>query len=90
MAWCRMLAVSTISTRNVLCPRARLSWAPTRVRMRSTSPTRAARAGTKPPIWAMSASSATWRMNTLLPLMFGPVRIMIWRVGRVEARRRWG
>ncbi len=74
-----MAAVSTISTRKVLWPRAMLSCAPTRVRMRSTSPIRAERAGTKLPIWAIRVSSATWRMNTLLPLMFGPVRIMIWQ-----------
>src|SRR3972149_1517554 len=49
VALCRMLAVSTISTRNVLCPRARLSWAPTRVSTRSTRPIRAERAGRDAP-----------------------------------------
>ena len=48
VAWCRMLAVSTISTRNVLCPRARLSCAPD-AREDAIRPARcgAARAGTK-------------------------------------------
>jgi hypothetical protein len=45
-----MLAASFISTRKVLSPAARLSDAPTRVKMRSTMPTRAARAGTNEPI----------------------------------------
>ena len=57
----RMLAVSIISTMNVLSPRTRLSEAPTRVKMRSTTPTRTAAAGTKLPIWAISVMSATCR-----------------------------
>src|SRR6266566_4739281 len=90
-----MLAVSTISTRKVLWPRARLSWAPTRVRIRSTTPIRAERAGTKLPIWARMTSSAAWRMKTLLPLILGPVRMITcscsgssWRSLRVEGPHR--
>ena len=41
VAWCRIAAVSTISIMKVDWPRARSSWAPTRVKMRSTRPTRA-------------------------------------------------
>ena len=68
-----MAAVSVISTMKVDRPRARSSEAPTRVKMRSTSPTRARRAGTKLPICAMSAMSAVCRITVLLPAMFGPV-----------------
>ena len=57
-----MLAVSVISTMNVLCPRDSSSLAPTRAKMRSAMPIVASRAGTKLPIWAMSVSSATCRM----------------------------
>ena len=46
--------------------------------MRSTNPMRAEAAGTKLPIWARITRSAVWRMNTLFPLMFGPVRMTIW------------
>ena len=45
VAWWRMLAVSAISTMKVDWPRARSSLAPTRVKMRSTRPIRASRAG---------------------------------------------
>jgi hypothetical protein len=34
---------------------------------------RAFLAGTKLPIWASNVNRATWRMNVLLPDMFGPV-----------------
>ena len=47
VAWRRMCAVSCISTMNVDWPRRMWSVAPTRVKMRSTSPILAARAGTK-------------------------------------------
>ncbi len=53
-----MLAVSCISTMNVEWPRAMLSDAPTRAKMRSTTEILAARAGTNDPacaIWQMSA-----------------------------------
>ena len=56
-----MLAVSFISTMKVDSPPARLSEAPTRVKMRSTTPISARAAGTKLPIWASSAISATCR-----------------------------
>src|SRR5262249_8974838 len=73
VALLRMLAASVISTMKVLCPRPSSSLAPTRVKMRSTTPTRAFRAGTKLPAWASSVISATWRMKQLFPLMLGPV-----------------
>ena len=57
-----MCAASLISTMNVDCPRARSSSAPTRVKMRSQTPTLAFVAGTNDPICAMSASSAAVRM----------------------------
>ena len=69
----RMRAVSVISTMNVLWPRASSSLAPTRAKMRSATPIVASRAGTKLPIWAISVSSAAWRMYVLLPAMLGPV-----------------
>ena len=55
-------ATSVISTIKVDCPADRSSDAPMRVNTRSTTPIRAALAGTKEPIWAMSTMSATWRM----------------------------
>ena len=58
----RMAAVSLISTMKVLCPPARSSEAPMRVKMRSHRLMLASRAGTKLPICAMSVISATWRM----------------------------
>src|SRR2546422_7362365 len=57
----RIDAASTISTRKVDWPRARLSWAPTRVNTRSTTPMRAERAGTHAPIWARMAIRPVWR-----------------------------
>ena len=74
MAWRRMWAVSCISTMNVDWPRRIWSLAPTRVKMRSTRPIFASRAGTKLPICAMSTISAVCRRNVDLPPMFGPVR----------------
>ena len=75
MAWRRMCAVSCISTMNVDCPRRIWSVAPTRVKIRSTRPTLASRAGTKLPIWARITMSAVWRRKVDLPPMLGPVRI---------------
>jgi hypothetical protein len=49
VALARIAAVSRISTMNVDSPRARLSAAPTRVKIRSTMPTRADLAGTNEP-----------------------------------------
>ena len=60
---------------NVDCPDARSSDAPMRVNSLSTMPTRAALAGTKLPICAISTISATCRMYVDLPAMFGPVMI---------------
>ncbi|OQA28915.1 MAG: hypothetical protein BWY59_00618 [Verrucomicrobia bacterium ADurb.Bin345] len=57
----RIAALSIISTINVLSPRTRLSLAPTRVKIRSTTPMCASAAGTKLPICAISVMSATWR-----------------------------
>src|SRR5712671_5251541 len=68
-----MAAVSTISTMKVERPRARSSAAPTREKRRSTTPSLARFAGTKPPIWARTMMSAFWRRNVDLPAMFGPV-----------------
>jgi hypothetical protein len=48
----RMLAVSCISTMNVDCPRAMLSEAPTRAKIRSTAGSFADRAGTNEPACA--------------------------------------
>ncbi len=73
MALWRMLAVSVISTMNVLWPRLSSSVAPTRANNRSTTPILARFAGTNPPICASTTASATWRMYVLLPAMFGPV-----------------
>ena len=69
----RMLAVSLISTMNVLWLRLRSSVAPTRANRRSTTPILARLAGTKLPTCAMIAISATWRIYVLLPAMLGPV-----------------
>ena len=68
-----MLAVSCISTMKVDCPRAMLSDAPTRAKMRSTRASLASRAGTNDPICAIRHSSAVWRRYVDLPPMFGPV-----------------
>ena len=57
-----MSATSFISTMNVDWPDARSSDAPMRVNSLSTMPMRAALAGTKLPICAISTISATWRM----------------------------
>ena len=75
MALFTMFDVSFISTMNVDWPRARSSFAPTRVKMRSTSPISALSAGTKLPICAINTISATWRMYVDFPAMFGPVTI---------------
>jgi hypothetical protein len=78
VAWLRMFAVSSISTMKVLWPVAMSSWAPIRVKIRSTRPTLALAAGTKEPIWASRTVRATCRSHELLPAMFGPVRMTIW------------
>ena len=62
VALCRMLAVSVISTMKVERPPARSSPAPMRVKIRSIGPSTALLAGTKLPMCASSAISATWRM----------------------------
>ena len=72
-----MAAASFISTMNVDSPSEMLSEAPTRVKILSTTPIVAASAGTKHPICAMSAIRAVWRSRADLPLMFGPVIIII-------------
>lgn len=53
---------SFISTIKVLCPLTRLSVAPTRVNILSTTPILTSDAGTKLPIWAISVISATCLM----------------------------
>ena len=58
----RISLTSVISTIKVDCPADRSSEAPMRVKMRSTMPMRAALAGTKEPIWAMSTIRATCRI----------------------------
>ena len=62
VAYLRISATSVISTIKVDCPAPRSSLAPMRVKMRSTTPMRAARAGTKDPTWAMRVMRATWRI----------------------------
>ena len=57
----RITAVSVISTMKVERPRARLSEAPMRVKMRSMMGRSAASAGTNEPIWARMAMSAACR-----------------------------
>ena len=88
VAVCRIALVSLISTMNVDWPRTRLSLAPTRVKMRSTIPMRAALAGTKLPICAISTIRPICRKTVDLPAMFGPVR-MIMRASR-GSRRSFG
>ncbi len=61
LIWCRMCAVSLISVKKVDSPRATLSLAPTRVKIRSATPMRARVAGTQLPACASSTSSATCR-----------------------------
>ena len=70
----RMAAVSVISTRNVLWPRARLSWAPMRGED-AVHHARSARSGPARscPTWARSTMSAACRMYVDFPAMFGPV-----------------
>lgn len=68
-----MSAVSIISTMNVLRFRKRSSFAPTREKIASTMPIRAADAGTKEPVWARMAIKAVCRNSVDLPAMFGPV-----------------
>ena len=73
----RILATSVISTIKVLCPLARSSDAPTRVKIRSTIPMFALSAGTKLPICAISTIRAVWRIYVDFPAMFGPVMMEI-------------
>ncbi len=76
-----ILAVSFISTMKVDSPPLKLSEAPTRVNILSVRGIIAAAAGTKDPIWAIKVMIAVWRKSALLPLIFGPVKIMIcWSV----------
>ncbi|OQC71357.1 MAG: hypothetical protein BWX45_01194 [Deltaproteobacteria bacterium ADurb.Bin002] len=69
----RICAVSIISTINVLWPLTRLSDAPIRVKILSTTPMRAREAGTKLPICARSTIRATCRIYVDFPAMLGPV-----------------
>ena len=62
VACCKISATSVISTIKVDWPAAKSSEAPTRVKMASTTPTRQLAAGTKLPIWAISAMRAFCRM----------------------------
>ena len=62
VAYFKIWATSFISTINVLCPVARSSLAPTRVKMRSTAQISALRAGMKLPIWVISTKRATCRI----------------------------
>ena len=71
------MAVSSISTIKVDSPREILSVAPTRVKILSSQPMLASRAGTKEPAWAISTMSAVWRSRADLPAILGPVRMMI-------------
>ncbi len=78
VACLRMCAVSAISTRNVDSPRTSESDAPTRVKMRSQSPTRAEDAGTNEPACARRTRIAFCLRYVDLPPMFGPVRTTTW------------
>ena len=62
VAFLKIFATSFISTIKVLCPEARSSEAPTRVKIRSTIPIFAELAGTKLPICAISTIRAVWRI----------------------------
>ena len=73
MAFLRILATSVISTIKVLCPDARSSDAPTRVKMRSTRPILALDAGTKDPSCAIKTISAACLIYVDFPAIFGPV-----------------
>ncbi len=44
-----------------------------RVKILSTNPITASRAGTKQPMCAIRTINAVWRMYVLFPAMFGPV-----------------
>lgn len=72
-----MLADSSISTIKVDSPCEILSEAPTRVKIRSTSPIRAEEAGTKQPIWANKTIRAVCLNSADLPAILGPVIMMI-------------
>lgn len=63
----RIVALSSISAMNVDTPLSWLSPAPTRASMQSKIGTVASSAGTKQPIWAMSAMTPIWRMYVDLP-----------------------
>ena len=73
VAFRRILATSVISTMKVLCPLARSSEAPTRVKIRSTTPIFAEEAGTNEPICAIRTIRAVCLMYVDLPAIFGPV-----------------
>ena len=68
-----MEAVSAISTKKVDLPPARLSLAPTRVKIRSVIPISQLSAGTYEPMWASRIIRAFWRRKVDFPAMFGPV-----------------
>ena len=86
VAWRRMCAVSRISTMNVDSPRARLSPAPTRVKMRSHEADARARAPARScPSAPWITVSATWRISVDLPAMLGPVTIRSCSAVGIEA-----
>ena len=73
-----ILAVSSISTINVLWPMERLSSAPTLVNIRSTMQIHAFWAGTNDPICAIKTVRATCLNTVDLPAILGPVIKRIW------------
>mmetsp|Transcript_6430 Transcript_6430/g.15486 ORF Transcript_6430/g.15486 Transcript_6430/m.15486 type:complete len:217 (-) Transcript_6430:1142-1792(-) len=73
VAWRRMRAVSSSSTRKVESPAMMASLAPTRVKTRSTGLSRQASAGTQQPRCAMSTVRHACRSSVDLPPMLGPV-----------------
>ena len=73
VAFLKILDTSFISTIKVLCPLARSSDAPTRVKILSTIPIFAFSAGTKLPICAISTIRAVCLIYVDLPAIFGPV-----------------
>ena len=74
----KIFAASCISTKKVLSPFAILSEAPTRVKILSTIPMLAAFAGTKQPTCASNTIKPTCLRKHDLPLILGPVKMIIW------------
>ena len=72
VAWRRMCAVSRISTMKVDSPRARLSPAPTRVKIAIAEADARGARGHEAAHLRQDHGSATWRISVDLPAMLGP------------------